>query len=565
MAALVLWPLGSTGRWYQSHENIRYFVLLDLFHDALRHGVWYPRILPDLYGGYGHPTFLFYQPGFFFFVFPFTLLPLAFYQALLLALVSLAWLGGLGAFQLGRELGGRSWGLFAAAWFLLTPYLYVDLYVRGDLSEWMGALLCPWPVFWLLRLARRLREGGASAGAMLGCAASIFAVILSHPVPPVLLLPALCALALVLGWGTRIRGALALRFGVSLLLGVALSSPYWLTVLQMRDVVHFELLTGDFYQPEQHTVEPARLLSRRWGFGGANDDPEDDVVEMSYQLGALHFVLATLGAWAGRRSRPVLWAYASYLLLLLWVLPPSSVVWERAGPLRNLQFPWRLLSVTATLQLVASLGLARVPAPPLARATALLAGTAFALWWHADQFALRGVYNFDPSFILERYHESLKREGFRDFAAVDAFLPKTARERPPEPRDFDAPVVRLLGSGAVEALPHSDPHHLRFRVEHRGPATIAIDRLYVPGWHVLVDDRLIPRSELESRLTPTGLIRIDVSGTATRRVEAHYAGPPGQRLRDAGILLAVLGFLVYLRLGRSPGGVDSATGVRARG
>ena len=550
MAVLVLWPLGSTGRWYQSHENVRYFVLLDLFHDALRHGVWYPRILPDLYGGYGYPTFLFYQPGFFFFSFPFTLLPLAFHQALTLALVSLAWLGGLGAFQLGKELGGRTWGLFAAAWFLLTPYLYVDLYVRGDLSEWMSTLLCPWPVFWLLRLARRLRDGGASAGAMLGCAASSFALIVSHPVPPMFLLPALCALALALGWGTPIRRALPLRFGLSLLLGVALSSPYWLTVLQMSDVVQLERLTGDVYQPEKHTVEPGQLFSRRWGFGGSNDDSEA-MVEMSYQLGALHFVLATLGAWAGRRSRPVLWAYASYLLLLLLVLPPSSVLWERAGPLRNVQFPWRLLSVTATLQLVATLGLAPVLAHrPLGRAAALVAVTAFAAWWHADQFALRGIYNFEPSYILDRYHETLKREGFRDFTAMNEFLPKTARERPPEPRDFDAPVMRLLGTGTVEELSDSDPHHLRFRVEHRGPATIAIDRLYVPGWRVVVDGRVVPRRDLESRLTPTGLIRIDLSGSATRRVEAHYAGPPGQQLRDAGILLAVLGFVVSLRLGR---------------
>ena len=49
-----------------SHEHLRYPVLTLHFQDAFESGIFYPRWMPDLAGGYGYPTFLFYQPAFFY-------------------------------------------------------------------------------------------------------------------------------------------------------------------------------------------------------------------------------------------------------------------------------------------------------------------------------------------------------------------------------------------------------------------------------------------------------------------------------------------------------------------
>lgn len=209
-AGIAASPLLLAGTWQRSHEELRYVVLTDLFASALREGVAWPRWLPDLYGGYGYPTFCFYQPGFFFVGALFSLLPLPLHRSLALALVALLYAGALGAWHLGAALANRRHAAFAAALFLLTPYLYVDLYVRGDLSEAMALLLGPWSFVALLALERRLARGESPALAMLGLAAAIAALVLAHPVPPLAPLPALAATAAALGWRTAHGRALAL-------------------------------------------------------------------------------------------------------------------------------------------------------------------------------------------------------------------------------------------------------------------------------------------------------------------------------------------------------------------
>jgi hypothetical protein len=156
-AAVVLTPLFFSSGWPAAHENSRYAVLLDHFREAWAHGHWYPRWLPNLNGGYGYPTFVFYQPGFFFLSLPFSWLP-GFPDVVF---KFLAWLlmacGGLGAFFLSKNFADRRTGLVCAAWFLLTPYLYVDLYVRNDLSELLAMVLRPWALAAWLSLDARVR------------------------------------------------------------------------------------------------------------------------------------------------------------------------------------------------------------------------------------------------------------------------------------------------------------------------------------------------------------------------------------------------------------------------
>src|SRR5262249_59646287 len=107
-------------------------------------------------------------------------------------------LGAAGAFRLGAALANRRFGLFAAALFLLTPYLFVDLYVRGDLSEALGLLLGPWVLGFAIDLDRRLARGASPAGAMTGLALASAASVLAHPAPALVLLPAVAAIVAAL-------------------------------------------------------------------------------------------------------------------------------------------------------------------------------------------------------------------------------------------------------------------------------------------------------------------------------------------------------------------------------
>jgi hypothetical protein len=550
-------PLLLTGTWHRSHEELRYLVLTDLFAAALREGIAWPRFLPDLYGGYGYPTFCFYQPGFFFFGALVSLLPLPLHRALTLALVLLLYAGALGAFRLGSALGNRRYGAFAAVVFLLTPYLYVDLYVRGDLSEAMALLLGPWPFVALLALERRLASGRSPAAPMLGLAASTAALVLAHPVPPLALLPAVVATALALGWRAPHGRALALRTAAALAAGVALAAPYWAPLLALRGDVGFERLVGGFYAPERHGVAAWQLVARSWGFGGSTADSADD--GMSFALGLPHLALAAAGAWAGRGSRAIRVAAALYALLVLAMLDVARPVWVDAGWLRFVQFPWRLLAAAATLQLVAALGLRAWTAALSPRGEgALLAGLALvALGWYAPQLSVSGATR-DPAAILRDYHARVKRETFEHFAYRDEFTPRTAQRRPARPRVFGAPPVRVEGAGRVRGLPGASPHRVRVEIEVPAAARAVIEQLYLPGWEVSLDGRSIPSEALERSLTPEGFASIALPAAGVYRIEARYGGPPGAGARGAGIALALAAFTALLR--RPRGSAEGAAG-----
>ena len=75
-----------------THEGYRYLLLSDWFTDAIAAGVWYPRWIPEMNGGFGDPEFVFYQPGYFFInaLVSIGVAPLLLRQVCTLSLLSLA-------------------------------------------------------------------------------------------------------------------------------------------------------------------------------------------------------------------------------------------------------------------------------------------------------------------------------------------------------------------------------------------------------------------------------------------------------------------------------------------
>jgi hypothetical protein len=174
-------PLIGSWAWPSTHETDRYIILLHCFREAFLQGFLYPRWIPSLLGGYGYPTFCFYQPGFFYFALPFSFLPGYPFATIQLTLYTIFLIGTVGMYKLCSELAGRGIAMICLVIFLFTPYLYVNLYVRGDLSELTSMLLCPWPLFFLLRLKKRVEQEQRSYWPLICLAFTLAAVIVSHP------------------------------------------------------------------------------------------------------------------------------------------------------------------------------------------------------------------------------------------------------------------------------------------------------------------------------------------------------------------------------------------------
>jgi len=532
-SALILLPLGS-GDWVVGHnEGIRYLALAEHFREALLETRGYPRWLPRLYGGYGYPTFVFYQPLIFFLDAAWSVF-LHGTRAMWAAIFTLLFAGSSAVFLLARRHAGVIWSLAVAGIFLLSPYLYVDLYVRHALAELSSLLLAPWLLLSVVRLHDRIRAGEPKAFSVALVALSVAALVYAHPLTSFLLSCSLLPIWLatcVRGRRFAVADAWPLVLGVGL--GVLLSAPYWLPTVLMQGEVNLDGASQGYSQATRHTVHWFQFFSREWGFGGsAPDSPEDG---MPFQLGAAHFALALVAFGLARKTPLVIAAFFAYLAVILAMTPWCAWLWKLPGFERT-QFPWRMLVVTTVLQsfLLAAAGETfsrlRYHWQRLALATALLLGVAL---WQKEQFQLGGRIMHADEVVRAEFDAA--RSQVQRYNGADEFRPKTTPPGDPRPLG-DSPLLST-DRGRLSFAPESNAFHVVAELETNELTWLSLHQLYLPGWLVTLDGRPISDAKLRSRLDRRGTMRIRVnvqSGVPQRiAVEARYQGPRGHRAAAA--------------------------------
>jgi uncharacterized membrane protein len=354
-AALVLCvPLFGV-QWFQSHERDSYVVRTVEWAASLQHGRLYPRWCPDFYGGYGSPFFVFYAP----LVYAGAGLLAAFLTgpiaALKVVIVVASLTAGIGVFALIQgETGRPEAALVGALAYLAAPYRICDVYLRGDLAEYVALAILP--------LALALYRGAAlslsprRAGACAAGAAACHALVLMAHTLTGLWGTAFIGLVLVATAGELVRrrayGRIRLLLA-ALGTALALSAVYTVPAFLYRDLVRVEAMVKREFNP-----------SENWAPVGMLVEPG------MYQVAPLLVLAAVLAVVALVRDRraavpPLAWL-ALALGFTLLALPVASPLWALRGlPLvRFIQFPWRLLGLASlAAALSAGLGFARVAAP----------------------------------------------------------------------------------------------------------------------------------------------------------------------------------------------------------
>lgn len=355
-AALPLLPLYPFVRWPATFDHVRYLIHVEQFRSTFLAGFLYPRWLPDLFGNFGYPLFCFYQPGFFFLYLPFTFIPGYPTSSAYAVQFCLFLAGAAGIYCIGRSVANRITGIFTALLFILTPYLYVNFYVRGDLSELAAMMILPWPIFFLLEIHRKA-GGDPLFGSTVGCIITLGLVVICHPAVGLFAYPLWCCLAGALTFSAVDRRRFAVSATCVAACVLLITCPYWMPVFSLMSEASISNLTIGYYRAEYHTVEFHQFFDRTWGFGMSLPSDDD---ELSFQLGLPHFLLALGGAVAGRRHRFIQIAFGAYVLLILLMSPAGIPLWRSVGLMQKVQFPWRLLGLTATLQAICAMGLGRL-------------------------------------------------------------------------------------------------------------------------------------------------------------------------------------------------------------
>lgn len=569
-----------------THDGWRYMLLGQEFAEALRAGVWYPRWLPEMNGGFGYPLFVFYQPGYFFLHAPSVLLTDDYLLRQLLTLSVIALAGGIGIYRLARCYVAPLSALVVVAVFQLSPYVHTDLFIRGDLSEWMVLQLVPWPVYCLQRFFCSPKIIGVRGrmAAWLGLVFSMAAICYCHPVA-VMFLP---ALLLLLGGiylartpdceltSSSSRLLLASELVCAIAAGLVLSAPYWLSVATMKPFVNAQVVTlGDFFDTPLNTTSVSSLL-----FGSLLDNL-DNFNESEF-LGWPFVMCALVGGWFGR-GRPLVFAAGiAYLALFAAMTPLGRPLW-RLYPFILMQFPWRLAVFAPTLQSLCAVGCWQMlPLRPSLRQGILLGLMAAMLGWSVpNHFGFKSYQNpfTQKELTCFGFFTTIASPGTRA-ATLDSYewaplsaqhnlLP--ARQGGNSHQECDA--LREFFSAYIEANygGHSFPpptlrpllettapdwlsvpeemhslYHIRYRATGKSSSSIIINQLYLPGWVVLVNGVAISSAEIEKNLLPDGRIQLFLPA-GQWHIQAWYDGPVGWRTQNGLILSVMLVSLIYWR------------------
>jgi hypothetical protein len=369
--------------------------------------------------------------------------------------------------------------------------------------------------------------------------------VVSHPLVALLAAIMMCVLSfgivvafIVERQFTQLR-IFVLNALIAGLFSLLVSAPYWWPVFALKGLVNIDAAKQGYFLAEDHVVYFSQLFSRSWSFGVSVPGIDD---QMSFQLGLPHFLFAVVGsAWAvkTRGSFFLVVALILYVLVLAAMLPFSSGLWSL--PLFEImQFPWRLLSIMAVLQVLCLAGLTPLM-KGLGRLSLPVAIILIAMsgWWYSNQFAAIPMFrNFSASNV-QWLHDS-DAGSLMSYSGANEFLPRTAlRITELGPLGEES---RISARGGVTiSADESTRHKIKFQTENvADEGHVRIGQIYFPGWLVQVDGKQLAPEVLLSNITEHGLIQVPIP-RGSHRVEAWYDGPPGWQWR---VLLSLLSLLV---------------------
>lgn len=333
----------GAGEFFSNHDVDGYGLRLIEFRDCLANGYLFPQWCMHFRSGLGSPFFTFYQSGFFYMA---SLTPWwwsipAQIGAVVLAVTVVGYLGMYGL--IGSRFGTAS-GVLAGTALLSSLYVYTELYVRGDYSEYAAMMFVPAFLHGLMRFA----ESHSKAW---GCLASICGamIVMTHPVVALFTYGALTVLIALTALRSR-DGRLAMRALTIVAISAGLSAVYWVPLfVEMPLVSGANAWSGNVMDGYYHFSR--HFIPLTWCFSFA-----DTPTPIPVKLGPVHLFLAAVGAgvtarhwktWSSEQRR--IWVLCSALLAgsLFLMTPQSFALWEYLPLLKRAQFPWRLLTLVS--------------------------------------------------------------------------------------------------------------------------------------------------------------------------------------------------------------------------
>lgn len=535
-----------------THDLVQHVGVMEDFDEVLRHGVLYPRWLPNLNHGYGLPWMNYYPPGFYYL----TSLVHTVVEDWIDTLFVVSVLGfaasGLAFYGLSRLFYSRTASALAGTLYMALPFHVIELYWRGAMPQFFGYVLLPLVVYFAFKVGAYGRAGNYA-----GLAFCYGLYLMTHT-PTGLLLSYTLALYGVL-WALQQRHwRPARRIALGMNLGILFAAIYLLPgAIERQDMQeHFSAIfpyhnsyvaldASDYFGSAVKlclaiqllvTLVAAVILRRR---PATTQTPAEPSTDVSPQTVSSETVSLTTSAKNGSAIASRVTA-ASGAQTLLWVvlgavttLMCTSLSKPVAKLLPQIQvatFAWRWLTIAS---LFAALAVA-------AAIDHLRQGSRFAplrRWLYAAALVVvcgvAGWYTVSGVIGGAMAHPSQ----MQPFSYLDAgFTPRGSKD----PRDLPGTErVVLQPEGGTHEIIRWEPTRREILVTTQEPRTVRLKTYNFPGWTARLDGVEAPILGFDD-----GVQHVTVpAGTHQLEVTFHNTPP-----RTFGAALTLLSLALILAL-----------------
>ena len=317
---------------------------------SLKDGMFPVRWVPDLGYGLGYPIFNFYAPLSYYFG---SMVNLIGFDALMATKIMMGFgiiLAGIFMYFFAKELFGKAGAIAAALFYVYAPYHALDIYVRGDVSEFWAYAFIPL-VFYGLWKIYKSKSWFFVILSSLGYAG----VILSHNLTAMMITPFLLLYILFLAVASyRKKQQKTIVYLLSgAIFGVVISCFYWLPALSEMKYTNVLSLIGGGANFPDHFVCAIQLWSSPWAYGGSAPGCTDG---FSFMIGKLH-ILVSIASIIGvsllvmfkkhkqetKKILITLISFLGFIFSIFLTLEVSKFIWQAIPLMAFFQFPWRFL------------------------------------------------------------------------------------------------------------------------------------------------------------------------------------------------------------------------------
>lgn len=453
-----------------THDGPDHVIRLANFYQNLSEGNIIPRWASNVNYGYGHPFLMFFYPLPYYIGSLFHFLGFSLINSTKLVFGAAYILSSIAMYAFIKELLKNEKAAFSAALlYVIAPYRFVDLYVRGAIGEHVAFIFPPLIFYFLIKISKNY-----SFWYMLGGSLSVTGLILSHNATALMFLPLIFIYILYLAFQCFNKKCFVLNTLYIILFGFGLSAFFWIPAFMEGKYTLRDIVTGK----EEYAASFVALKDffvGLWDYGGSQ--------LLSKQIGVIHWVGvfgSVIGTYYLYKKRNKLWmvclgSFLIFLATLFLMSSSSSLIWQTITTLQKFQFPWRFLSVTVFLSaLMGGISLSLISNRYKNIALLILIVSLLVVnkdYWHAEKYLLKN----DDFFTV------VQRTTTNDTGESSPIWSTRFMEQKP-----NANVEIIAGKGLIKEVQRSTAKHI-YEIDVKDKVRIRENTLYFPGWTVLAD------------------------------------------------------------------------------